>query len=276
MFLATLEHEGTPIDYYFIAQSGGMYNSRKNGSVGIPAHSSEVGGSHEFSSIIDVLGMLLKTAGGSMKRNRRLKDSKTTKAPKATNAGKTVKHGKSDSMSEPESTDELEPKDPNPTEEPTEEPTEKPTEKPIESFAISAHDGAAKRAAKRAADDYKTSYESASNGFHAYTYNGISYHHHPDNDENAVFDKDDPSIPSQQYHPFDCDDPIFLHSCWDHQHFFTITIADTIARIIMARTIIALSIMRCSVVIACTTTSPSHTLIHQHCMHHHNTKLLIM
>merc|ERR1712038_865813 len=136
MFIAKLEHEGTPIDYYFISQSGGKYNSRMNGSVGIPAHSSEVGGSHEFSGIIDISGMLLKTAGGSMRRDRRLKSTKATKSPKATKApkAKKAKHGKSDPSDEPE------PADPDPTEEPTEEPTE--------TFAISAHDGAAKRAAE--------------------------------------------------------------------------------------------------------------------------------
>lgn len=149
MFLAKLEHDGKPIDYYFIAQSGGKYNSRMNGSVGIPAHSSGSGGSHEFSGIIDLSGMLLKTTDGRMRRTRQLKSGKAPKAPKAAKAAKKAKSDnmdESDPMDEPEPTEEPEPTDPDPTEEPTED--EEDEEMGESSFAIPAHDGAAKRAAE--------------------------------------------------------------------------------------------------------------------------------
>jgi len=61
MFITKLEHEadGVELDYKFIAQSGGKYNSRMNQQVGIPAGTNEAGSSHEFSGIVDLSGMLL-------------------------------------------------------------------------------------------------------------------------------------------------------------------------------------------------------------------------
>ena len=115
MFItSTLEHEmdGKELTYYFMAQSGGKYNTRMNELVGIPATSNDGGGSHEFSGVIDLSGMLAKK---ERRRTRKTKSVKTPKAPKA-------------------------PKNPTPA------PT--PAPEPESDFMISAHDGAAKRMAE--------------------------------------------------------------------------------------------------------------------------------
>ena len=112
MFItSTLEHEmdGKELTYYFMAQSGGKYNTRMNELVGIPATSNDGGGSHEFSGVIDLSGMLAKK---ERRRTRKTKSVKTPKAPK------------------------------NPTPAPT------PAPEPESDFMISAHDGAAKRMAE--------------------------------------------------------------------------------------------------------------------------------
>ena len=112
MFItSTLEHEmdGKELTYYFMAQSGGKYNTRMNELVGIPATSNDGGGSHEFSGVIDLSGMLAKK---DRRRTRKTKSVKTPKAPK------------------------------NPTPAPT------PAPEPESDFMISAHDGAAKRMAE--------------------------------------------------------------------------------------------------------------------------------
>lgn len=61
MFITKLEHEddGKELDYYFIAQSGGNYNSRMMKGVGIPAHSNIAPGGHEFAGIIDMSGFVV-------------------------------------------------------------------------------------------------------------------------------------------------------------------------------------------------------------------------
>ena len=64
MFISTvLEHEddGAELMYHFMAQSGGKYNTRMANGVGVPETSNIGGGSHEFSGIIDLSGMLAKT-----------------------------------------------------------------------------------------------------------------------------------------------------------------------------------------------------------------------
>ena len=75
MFIAALEHEadGQELTYKFIAQSGGQYNTRMAGGVGIPRGSSSSAGSHEFSGVIDLSGMLAK---GDPGRIRKLKGEK--------------------------------------------------------------------------------------------------------------------------------------------------------------------------------------------------------
>lgn len=59
MFITKLEHEGTELEYFFIAQSGGTYNTRMMNGVGIPAESNDSSGTHEFSGILDLSGMLM-------------------------------------------------------------------------------------------------------------------------------------------------------------------------------------------------------------------------
>lgn len=115
MFISSaLEHEkdGEELTYYFMAQSGGKYNTRMAGLVGIPATSNDGGGSHEFSGVIDLSGMLAK------KGSRRNMKSKASKAPKS-----------------------------KATSSPVASPTESPTVD-TDNFMIKAHDGAAKRAAE--------------------------------------------------------------------------------------------------------------------------------
>jgi len=63
MFISSeLEHEadGKELLYYFMAMSGGKYNTRMSEMVGIPSTASGGGGSHEFSGVIDLSGMLAK------------------------------------------------------------------------------------------------------------------------------------------------------------------------------------------------------------------------
>ena len=63
MFItSTLEHEddGKEIEYNFMAMSGGQYNTRMSGLVGVPATTNEGGGAHEFSGVLDLSGMLAK------------------------------------------------------------------------------------------------------------------------------------------------------------------------------------------------------------------------
>ncbi len=99
MFISSaLEHEedGNELTYYFMAQSGGKYNTRMSDEVGIPAASNDGGGSHEFSGVIDLSGMLAKKPtdndgelrqlrakeqkGVGTKRGKKIK--KVSKAPK--------------------------------------------------------------------------------------------------------------------------------------------------------------------------------------------------
>ena len=78
MFITSaLEHEmdDKELNYYFMAQSGGQYNTRMAELVGIPATSNDGGGSHEFSGVIDLSGMLAKTD-----RRRKLKTKKAKKS----------------------------------------------------------------------------------------------------------------------------------------------------------------------------------------------------
>lgn len=67
MFISSpLEHEadGNELTYYFMAMSGGKFNTRMSEMVGIPSTASAGGGSHEFSGVIDLSGMLAKTGTG--------------------------------------------------------------------------------------------------------------------------------------------------------------------------------------------------------------------
>ena len=114
MFISSvLEHEadGEELTYYFMAQSGGKYNTRMAEHVGIPAASNDGGGSHEFSGVIDLSGMLAK------KERRRHRQTKSVKKPKKTSA-------------------------------PTSSPVSPPAPEPESDFLINAHDGAAKREAE--------------------------------------------------------------------------------------------------------------------------------
>ena len=86
MFITSaLEHEkdGKELSYYFMAQSGGKYNTRMAEGVGIPATANGGGGSHEFSGVIDLSGMLAKNSGRRLKGSKK-KKKKGTKAPKGT------------------------------------------------------------------------------------------------------------------------------------------------------------------------------------------------
>jgi len=68
MFISSaLEHEkdGKELTYYFMAMSGGKYNTRMAAHVGVPATTNDGGGSHEFSGIIDLSGMVAKESGSS-------------------------------------------------------------------------------------------------------------------------------------------------------------------------------------------------------------------
>ncbi|EJK67681.1 hypothetical protein THAOC_11255 [Thalassiosira oceanica] len=70
MFISSvLEHEddGEELMYYFMAMSGGKYNTRMMAGVGIPATASSSAGGHEFSGVIDLSGMLKKEKKDSSK-----------------------------------------------------------------------------------------------------------------------------------------------------------------------------------------------------------------
>lgn len=60
-----LEHEddGEELTYYFVAMSGGRDNTRMTAGVGIPKTSNEATGSHEFSGVFDLSGLLHKEGG---------------------------------------------------------------------------------------------------------------------------------------------------------------------------------------------------------------------
>jgi hypothetical protein len=62
-----LEHEedGNELEYYFVAMSGGVLNSRMTAGVGIPKTSNEAAGSHEFSGVFDLSGLLHKEEDGT-------------------------------------------------------------------------------------------------------------------------------------------------------------------------------------------------------------------
>ena len=66
-FIAELHHDG-PLDYYFIAQSGGDLNTRMAAGVGIPAGSNQPDrygrSGHEFSGICDLSGFLTTDEDG--------------------------------------------------------------------------------------------------------------------------------------------------------------------------------------------------------------------
>ncbi len=114
MFISSvLEHDadGEELTYHYMAQSGGKYDTRMSSGVGIPATASGGGGSHEFSGVIDLSGMLAKTDG--MRRRRGLRATKSSKGTKATKAPKS--HDVKD---------------------------------PVDQFMIKAHDGEAKRVAE--------------------------------------------------------------------------------------------------------------------------------
>lgn len=85
MFISSaLEHEmdGQEITYNFMAMSGGKYNTRMAAMVGVPATSSGGGGSHEFSGVIDLSGMLAMK-GKKSKKARTLKGKKDKKGKKS-------------------------------------------------------------------------------------------------------------------------------------------------------------------------------------------------
>jgi len=67
-FLSKVRTDGTPMTYYFIAQSGGRYNTRMKAHVGVPAQTNDgwwASSAHEFSGVIDLSGMLLKDTSGN-------------------------------------------------------------------------------------------------------------------------------------------------------------------------------------------------------------------
>lgn len=67
-FLSKVRTDGVPMTYYFIAQSGGRYNTRMKANVGVPAKTNDgnwASSAHEFSGAIDLSGMLAKDASGN-------------------------------------------------------------------------------------------------------------------------------------------------------------------------------------------------------------------
>jgi len=70
MFITKLEHDndGKELSYNFLAQSGGKFNSRIAGGVGVPAGTNAGGNSHEFSGVIDFSGMLTKAESDGERR----------------------------------------------------------------------------------------------------------------------------------------------------------------------------------------------------------------
>lgn len=65
-FIGEVSTSGEPMTYYFIAMSGGSESSRLGaGGVGVPAGTNAGPGSHEFSGIIDLSGMIAKDSSGN-------------------------------------------------------------------------------------------------------------------------------------------------------------------------------------------------------------------
>jgi len=66
MLLTPLEHErdGVELPYYYLAMSGGAYNTRMLGGVSIPAGTFTRATSHEFSGVFDLSGLLLRDEYG--------------------------------------------------------------------------------------------------------------------------------------------------------------------------------------------------------------------
>ena len=67
-FLTKVRMDGTPMTYYFIAQSGGRLNTRMLANVGVPAMTNDgvwASSAHEFSGVIDLSGMLARDANGN-------------------------------------------------------------------------------------------------------------------------------------------------------------------------------------------------------------------
>jgi hypothetical protein len=135
MFITKLEHDddGAELEYMFIAQSGGKYNTRMGNGVGIPAGTNGAGGSHEFSGIVDMSGMLKRNTGeasenggGEASENGGKKESKESKESK-----KNKKNKKNKKMSK-KGTRNVRRLDSN----------------GANTFAVSAGDGAGKRAAE--------------------------------------------------------------------------------------------------------------------------------
>jgi hypothetical protein len=80
MFITKLEHleDGQELKYYYIAMSGGQFNSRIAANAGVPKGTGKVPQAHEFSGIFDLSGLLYKengkfymnsTSTGKMKRD---------------------------------------------------------------------------------------------------------------------------------------------------------------------------------------------------------------
>jgi len=65
LFSSCLEHEadGEDLTYYLVAVSGGVDNTRMTAGVGIPKTSNEAAGSHEFSGVFDLSGLLNMEGG---------------------------------------------------------------------------------------------------------------------------------------------------------------------------------------------------------------------
>ena len=67
-FITKVVMDGTPLDYYFIAMSGGKLNTRMVANVGVPAQTNNgvwASSAHEFSGVIDLSGMLAKDDNGN-------------------------------------------------------------------------------------------------------------------------------------------------------------------------------------------------------------------
>lgn len=63
MFISEISEGSAPMEYKFLAMSGGSANSRSG--VGIPRGTSGGGGSHEFSGAVDLSGLIAKDETGS-------------------------------------------------------------------------------------------------------------------------------------------------------------------------------------------------------------------
>ena len=68
MFITKLHKDTTkPLEYKFIAMSGGNLNTRMMAGVGVPAGVNVAAGNHEFSGVIDLTGLLAKNSDGTFK-----------------------------------------------------------------------------------------------------------------------------------------------------------------------------------------------------------------